>query len=96
MKMAHSPPNSLIRAAQPADADPPLRQAAARLEATFLAEMLKHSGLHASGDEARGGMGEAQFSSFLVDAHAHALTKAGGIGLAQQLYDAMKARQGDV
>ena len=50
--------------------DAKLRDAAQKLEATFLAEMLKSAGLGAPRDTFGGGVGEDQFSSFLREAQA--------------------------
>ncbi len=72
--------------------DSKLREAAQNLEATFLAEMLKSAGVGAPRDTFGGGHGEEQFSSFLRDAQAKEMVKAGGIGLAEALFEAMKAR----
>ncbi|WP_299140013.1 rod-binding protein [uncultured Tateyamaria sp.] len=69
--------------------------AAQKLEATFLAEMLKSAGLGQSRDSMGGGAGEDQFSSFLVQAQAEELVKAGGIGLAEALYESLKERQNE-
>ncbi|MEO1733421.1 MAG: rod-binding protein [Pseudomonadota bacterium] len=82
-----------VQAPHPANRDTELRAAAQKLEATFLAEMLKSAGLGESRDSFGGGAGEDQFSSFLVDAQAQAMVKAGGIGLAEALFDALKARE---
>lgn len=71
----------------------PLRKAAVELEASFLAEMLKSAGLGESRDGFGGGAGEEQFSSFLVRAQAEQIAKAGGIGLAESLYHALKETQ---
>ncbi|MEK0165059.1 rod-binding protein [Phaeobacter sp. A36a-5a] len=71
----------------------PLRKAAQELEATFLAEMLKSAGLGESRETMGGGAGEDQFSSFLVRAQAEQISKAGGIGLAESLYHALKEAQ---
>ena len=73
--------------------DPKLMKAAQELEASFLAEMLKSAGYGEARDAFGGGAGEEQFSSFLVDAQAKEMVKAGGIGLAEQLYHALKDRQ---
>lgn len=73
----------------------PVRQAAMDLESTFLAEMLKAAGLGKARDSFGGGSGEDHFSSFLVEAQAKQMTKAGGIGLAESLYNAMKDAQND-
>jgi len=72
------------------NADAQLRDAAEKLEATFLSEMLKSAGLGTPRDAFGGGQGEEQFSSFLREAQAEELVKAGGIGLAQSLFEAMK------
>ncbi|WP_293574062.1 rod-binding protein [Phaeobacter sp.] len=71
----------------------PLRAAAQELEATFLTEMLKSAGLGETRESMGGGAGEDQFSSFLVRAQAEQITKAGGIGLAESLYHALKKAQ---
>lgn len=75
---------------QPPRADQDLRQVAQELEATFLAEMLKTAGLHKTSAAFGGGVGEDQFGSFLVKAQADELAKAGGIGLAEQIFEALK------
>ncbi len=71
--------------------DKKLMQAAQSLEASFLAEMLKSAGLGET-SKAFGGVGEDQFASFLVEAQAHEMAEAGGIGLAETLFNAMKER----
>lgn len=70
----------------PPPADAGLRDAALRLESLFLAEMLKSAGLGAPPGPFGGGTGEAQFASFLVDAQAREIVRAGGIGLAETLF----------
>lgn len=75
--------------------DAALRVAAQKLEATFLAEMLKSAGLGETRDAFGGGSGEDQFSSFLVQAQAEKIVDAGGLGLAEALFDALKERQVD-
>lgn len=88
---------------QPAQVPPPspamfpsndarLLDAAQKLEATFLAEMLKSAGMGAQEGAFGGGIGEEQFTSFLRDAQAEAMVFAGGIGLAESLFNAMKAK----
>lgn len=72
-----------------------LRRAAEELEANFLAEMLKNAGIGKPRLSLGGGIGEEQFSSLLVTEQARAMVKAGGIGLAQQLYETLKARETD-
>lgn len=73
-------------------ADAKLRDAAQKLEATFLAEMLKSAGLGAMRQTFGGGAGEEQFASFLREEQAREMVEAGGIGLAQALFEAMKVR----
>jgi flagellar protein FlgJ len=64
------------------------------LEATFIAEMLKHSGLGATSGPFSGGPGEEQFSSFLRQEHAQLFAERGGIGLAESIFRALTARAG--
>ena len=72
--------------------DNAMRQAAENLEATFLSEMLKSAGLGAQKGSFGGGIGEDQFSSFLREAQAKDMVRAGGIGLAEALFEAMNAQ----
>lgn len=69
-----------------------LRDAAVQLEATFLAEMLKSAGFGESRESFGGGVGEDQFGSFLREAQALEIARAGGIGLAEALFEALKVR----
>lgn len=85
-------PADFERAPAPGHSDSKLRAVARDLEASFLAEMLKHAELHATSDAFGGGIGEEQFSSFLVEAHADALAANGGIGLAESFFEALKER----
>jgi Rod binding domain-containing protein len=64
------------------------------LEATFIAEMLKHSGLGKTSGPFSGGPGEEQFSSFLTQEHARLFTERGGIGLAESIFRALTAQAG--
>ena len=66
-----------------------LRDAAERLEATFLSEMLKAARFGETPSAFGGGTGEDQFASFLRDAQATALVEAGGIGLAERLFQSL-------
>ena len=70
--------------------DSAMRKAAEGLEATFLAEMLKPMGADAARESFGGGVGEEQFSSFLVQEEAKAMVKAGGIGLAESIFQSMQ------
>lgn len=73
--------------------DAQLRDAAVALEASFLSEMLKHSGLDGLSGSFGGSTGETQFASLLRDEQAHQMAKAGGIGLAEKLFHALRERQ---
>ncbi|WP_418361310.1 rod-binding protein [Sulfitobacter alexandrii] len=81
-----------FRKSLPGTADLKLRQAAEQLETTFLAEMLNAAGVGKSRDHFGGGAGEDQFSSFLLQEQAAAMVRAGGLGLAESLYQALKER----
>lgn len=70
----------------------PLWDAAQKLEANFLSEMLKSAGFGTPRQEFGGGAGEEQFGSFLRHAQAEAMVDAGGIGLAEHLFEALKER----
>jgi len=69
-----------------------LREVAQDLEASFLAEMLKHAGFGESRDTCGGGVGEEQMSSMLRDEHARAIASRGGIGLAEHIFTALVRR----
>ena len=89
MELPLTPP-SAPRPGRTQSPDAALRAVAVELEATFLAEMLKASGLGKSRDAFGGGAGEEQFSSFLVRQQADQLAQSGGIGLAESLFNALK------
>lgn len=86
------PPRGVPQLPDHLQSDARLRDAAQKLEATFLAEMLKSAGVGAPRDAFGGGAGEDQFASFLRDAQAEEMVAAGGIGLAEALFEAMKVR----
>lgn len=68
---------------------------AEELEATFLAEMLAHSGLGEMQGAFGGGQGEAQFASFLRQEQAKLIVQNGGMGLAELIFNSMvKAEDG--
>ena len=75
--------------------DKALSEVAQKLEASFLAEMLKSAGLGKTRDHFGGGTGEDQFSSFLVQEQAMQMVKTGGIGLTESLFQALKEQQND-
>ncbi|MDJ0627383.1 MAG: rod-binding protein [Rhodobacter sp.] len=85
-------PGGQINPAAAPDREVQLREAAQALEATFLAEMLKSAGLGETRGGFGGGPGEDQFASFLRQAQAEEMVKAGGIGLAERLFEALKER----
>ena len=67
-----------------------MRTQAQALEASFLSEMLGYAGVGTPSTDFGGGIGEEQFSSFLRDEEARQMAAKGGIGLAEQLFRAMK------
>jgi len=75
--------------------DTRLRQVAQELETTFIAEMLKNAGLGETRSAFGGGHGEDQFASFMRDEQARQMVHAGGIGLTESLFQALKDRQND-
>ncbi len=60
-----------------------LRQVSKELEASFLSEMLKHSGLGEND-------GSGEFGSFLRDAQAKEIVKSGGIGLSELILKSLE------
>lgn len=69
-----------------------LKQVAQKFEAAFLAEMLSHTGVGQMSEDFNGGAGEAGFSGFLVQEYAAEISRTGRIGLADQVYAALKQR----
>lgn len=65
------------------------RQAAQKLEATFLAEMLKAVGFGMQTNSFSGGVGEDQFVSFHRQAIADQIAKSGGLGLAEHIFESI-------
>lgn len=70
-----------------------LRDAAQKMEAAFLSEMLKAAGVGQASESFGGGAGEEHFASFLRDAQAEEMVRAGGIGLAETLFHALKEKE---
>lgn len=83
-------PDSTLPATAGPDAR--LRSVAQRLETAFLAEMLRSAGVGQTPAGFGGGTGEDQFASFLREAQAAEMVRAGGIGLAESLFAALKER----
>lgn len=69
-----------------------LRAASEKLEAAFLAEMLKAAKFGETPSAFGGGVGEDQFASFMTNAQAEAMVAAGGIGLAERIFESMARR----
>jgi len=70
-----------------------LRAAAQELEASFLAEMLRHTGIGEARKTGGGGAGEEAFAGFLADEYGEALAERGGIGLADRIFEVLVARE---
>ena len=85
-------PRASPDATQRADA---ARAAAEKLEATFLAEMLKSAGLGEQENSFSGSAGEGHFASFQREALAEAMVRKGGIGLAEAFYRAIMESEHD-
>ncbi len=73
----------------PSDTRAQLREKAQQLESAFLSEMLGYAGFGKTRDSFGGGIGEDQFASFLREAQAKSMVQAGGIGLAESLFQAL-------
>ncbi|MEJ6393042.1 rod-binding protein [Gymnodinialimonas sp. 2305UL16-5] len=88
-------PISAPQVSAPADTDPHarLRQVATELEATFLAEMLKHAGFGEARESFGGGIGEDQIASMMRTQHAQAIARSGGLGLADSIFQSLLARE---
>ncbi|MEO1001325.1 MAG: rod-binding protein [Pseudomonadota bacterium] len=94
------PPITPPPPAQPAGPDgstrvEELRDVARALEASFLAEMLKTAGLGSTRESFGGGAGEEAFSSMLANEQARLFAETGGIGLAEHIFNALVAAEGE-
>lgn len=65
------------------------RRTALDFEAAFLAEMLKHTGINRTPETGGGGAGEDAFASFLTGEYARLIAERGGVGLAEQIFNAI-------
>lgn len=92
--MFTSVPSSAASPATAARSSSALMQTARDLEAAFLSEMLSLSGLGETSDTFGGGAGEEQFASFLRAEQARLMVDRGGIGLAELIFDSLKAAGG--
>ena len=75
--------------------DKEARAAAEALEAAFLTEMLKASGLGEQENSLSGGYGEDHFASFHRQAIAERMVQSGGLGLAEAFYRSMMEARDD-
>ena len=71
------------------------REAAQNFEAMFLNNMFQEMFTGIDGDGPFGGSGSLKvWRSFLTDQYAKSFAKAGGIGIADKVYDALLRQQG--
>lgn len=87
------PPGGTARAAPDAARDAAAHKVAEGFEASFLAEMLKYTGLNARSESFGGGVGEEAFGSLLTEEYAKLLAARGGIGFAERIFDVIKHRE---
>ena len=88
-----SPTDDLLPGQMPSsDQSRALMETAKKFEATFLAEMLKHTGMGQTRESFGGGPGEAAFSEFLTREYAAKMSETGAIGLADRVYDVLVER----
>jgi Rod binding domain-containing protein len=79
-------------AAKPATHDAELLATARAFESVFIAQMLAHTGFGKALSTESGFGGEA-FSSLLVEEYANRLIEKGGFGLAEKVYEQLRARE---
>ena len=84
---------SLVNVASQIPSGSPERAIADKLETHFLNELLKSSGVGDVPSEFGGGTGEEQFGTFLRRAYAEEMSKAGGLGLSEQIARALIAAE---
>ena len=72
-----------------------MRDVAEKLEASFLAEMLKFGGLGTQENSFSESVGESQFASFHRDALAKKMVSSGGIGLTEVFLQTLMERPHD-
>lgn len=68
-----------------------LMENARAFEATFVAQMLNHSGF-SEALSSNGGFGGEAFSSLLVEQYAEKLVDQGGFGLAKKIYEQLLSK----
>lgn len=84
--VAHPAPVRRCNDAAPAGRCQQIQAAATRLEAVFLAEMLRHAGVGAVSESFGGGAGEKAFAGTLVQEYAGKIADSGGLGLADTIF----------
>ena len=85
-----SPPDSSHATRGSASTATTATEAAIALEASFLAEMLKHAGVGKTPGAFGGGIGEDQFASLLREVQARDMARHGGIGLAEAVLRSLR------
>jgi len=70
------------------------RNVAQSLEASFVSEMLKHTGLGLK-ENSFGTGSESQFASFHREALAKEIVRSGGLGLTELIFEAVLERSSD-
>ncbi|MEM1383317.1 MAG: rod-binding protein [Pseudomonadota bacterium] len=83
---------SVVGPAGAGSSEAAMKAAAVKFEATFLAEMLQHTGLGTVRDGMNGGPGEKQFNGFLVREYALAIARTRPLGIGEQLVAALASR----
>ncbi len=68
-----------------------LKEVTQELEISFLVEFLKHTDKTGNATAFSGGVGEQQFGSFLREERARLVVEAGGIGLAERLFNSLNS-----
>ena len=83
------------RSPEPDTAPPEIRRAAEEFEAIFIAQMLApmFEGIETDG-LGGGGAGEQMFRPMLIERYAEALSRAGGVGIADSVVREMLRMQG--
>ncbi len=72
-----------------------LRAVAEKLEASFLAEMLKSAGVGEQENSFSGSTGESHFATFQREALAREMVASGGIGLADIFHATLREKTND-
>lgn len=72
--------------------DAAIREQAEEFEAIFIAQMLKHSGFEKA-LSADSGFGGENYASLLLERYAAKIVDNGGFGLADKIYQQLKAKE---